>query len=103
MPNYDALEQQLCETLGLTRRPVAITFAPSPPLGVSRFSGKEPAGCSFWRLAAGGRAFYTVPGGHLNCAVGSYTHNNPPPPERARDLDLTLPFITRICYNQPSE
>jgi len=103
MPNYDALEQQLRETLGLTRRPVAITFAPSPPPGVRRFSGKEPAGCSFWRLAAGGRAFYTMPDDHFNCAIGSYTHNIALSPERAGELDQTLAFMTGIGYIQPAE
>src|SRR5438132_11652173 len=100
MPNFLALEQQLRETLGLTRRPVAITFAPAPPVGVPRFSGKEPAGCSFWRLAAGGRAFYTVPEDHFNCAIGSYTHNIALPPERAGELDQTLAFMTGIGYIQ---
>src|SRR6266446_1694739 len=94
MPNYDALEQQLRETLGLTRRPVAITFAPSPPPGVPRFSGKEPAG---------GRAFYTMPDDHFNCAIGSYTHSIALSPERAGELDQTLAFMTGIGYIQPAE
>jgi len=103
MVNYDALEQQLGETLGLTRRPVAITFAPSPPPGVPRFSGKEPAGCSFWRLAAGGRVFYTVPADHFNCAIGSYTHGIALSPDRAGELEQTLAFMTGIGYIQAEE
>jgi len=39
----------------------------TPPAGVPNFTGTEPSGCSFWRLAASGRTFYTVPGDHYNC------------------------------------
>lgn len=98
MPDYPALEQQLTKTLGLDRRPVAIAFLDTPPDGVARFTGKAPSGCSFWRLAAEGRTFYTVPSDHFNCAVGSYTHNIPLSPERARELDQTLSFLIGINY-----
>ncbi len=98
MPDYPAIEQQLTKTLGLDRRPVAIAFLDTPPEGVARFTGKEPSGCSFWRLAAEGRTFYTVPSDHFNCAVGSYTHNITLSPERARELEETLSFLTGIGY-----
>src|SRR2546428_6073119 len=98
MRDYPALEQDLRQALGLIRRPVAITFAPDPPDGVPRFSGKEPAGCAFWRLAAEGDAFYTVPGDHFNCAIGSYTHGITLSPERAKELEQTLAFMTGIGY-----
>src|SRR5260370_42252721 len=103
MLNYDACEQQLRETLGLTRRPVAITFAPSPPLGVPRFSGKEPAGCSFWRLAAGGRTFYTVPADHFNCAVGAYTHSVQPPADRVGEPEATLRLMLSLGYGRSEQ
>ena len=61
---------------------MAVTFLDTQPEGIEKFSGTEPAGCSFWRLAAAGRAFYTVPADHFNCAVGAYTHNVRLPPER---------------------
>src|SRR5690348_69000 len=75
MPDYRAIEQQIQEMLGSPRRPVAVAYLDAPPAGVQKFSGSEPSSCSFWRLAAGGRAFYTVPADHLNCPVGGYTHN----------------------------
>ena len=53
MTDYHAVERQLVDALGLQRRPVAVAFRPSPPAGVPRFSGTEPSGCSFWRLAGG--------------------------------------------------
>jgi len=66
----------------MSRRPVAVTFLDTQPEGIEKFSGTELAGCTFWRLAAAGRAFYTVPADHFNCAVGAYTHNVHLPPER---------------------
>lgn len=98
MRDYRALEQQLREALGLARRPVAVTFAADPPDGVPRFSRKEPSGCSFWRLAAEGDAFYTVPSDHFNCAIGSYTHGITLSPERAEELEQTLAFMAGIGY-----
>ena len=47
MPDYGAPEREITEALGLTRRPVAVTFAHSEPSGVSKFAGTEPSGCSF--------------------------------------------------------
>lgn len=44
-------------------------------LNVRKFPGTQPAGCSFWKLAADGGVFYTVPENRYNCAVGAYTHN----------------------------
>ena len=64
MTDHSALEQTLVSTLGLDRPPVAVAFLDAPPAGVEKFAGVEPSGCSFWRLAAAGRAFYTVPADH---------------------------------------
>ena len=33
-----------------------------------------PAGCSYWKQASEGHAFYTTPEDHENCAVGAFTH-----------------------------
>jgi uncharacterized protein (DUF169 family) len=82
---------------------VAIAVKDTPPSGVPKFTGTEPSGCSFWRLAAEGRTFYTVPSDHYNCAIGSYTHNIPLPPERAKELEDTLGFMTGIGYVRMEE
>ncbi|MGQ4806959.1 hypothetical protein NKDENANG_00297 [Candidatus Entotheonellaceae bacterium PAL068K] len=103
MMDYRNLEQRLSDALNLQRRPVAIAFRETPPARVPQFTGTEPAGCSFWRLAARGRTFYTVPRDHYNCAIGSYTHNIPLPPERAQELDETLTFMTEIGYIRMAE
>ena len=47
--------------LGLSSPPVAITFTDTPPPGIARIAQREPAGCGYWRRAAGGDVFYTTP------------------------------------------
>jgi uncharacterized protein (DUF169 family) len=103
MTDYRGLEQRLSERLALQRRPVAVAFRDAPPPGITKFAGSEPSGCSFWRLAMHGRAFYTVPADHYNCTIGSYTHNFALPPERAPELEQTLSFMTSIGYIKMEE
>jgi len=103
MNDYGVLEQQLSSELGLTRRPVAIAFAETPPAAVAKFTGSVPSGCSFWRLASEGRVFFTVPGDHYNCPIGSYTHNIPLPSDRANELGETLGFMADIGYVRMDE
>ena len=98
--NYKELEDQLAHALRLGRRPVAVTFRETAPGGVAKFAGVEPSSCSFWRLAAEGRTFYTVPADHYNCPVGAYTHNIALPEDRASELDQTLQLMTGIGYIQ---
>jgi uncharacterized protein (DUF169 family) len=103
MTNYQHLERELTTHLGVTRRPIAISFCAIPPVGVERFSGTAPSGCSFWRLAGAGRIFYTVPTDHANCAIGAYTHAIPLPPERAGELEQTLTFMAGLGYVKMAE
>jgi uncharacterized protein (DUF169 family) len=103
MADYRILEQRLAELLRLQRRPVAVAFRETPPAGVPKFTGTEPSGCSFWRVAAGGRTFYTVPSDHYNCPIGSYTHNLPLPQDRAQELGQTLAFMAGVGYIKMEE
>jgi uncharacterized protein (DUF169 family) len=103
MTDYVNIERQLSGALGLTRRPVAVAFLNAPPAGVERFAGVMPSGCSFWRLAAEGRSFYTVAADHYNCPIGSYTHNIALPPERAPELEQTLSLMASLGYVKMEE
>ena len=103
MIDYRTIEQRISQALGLTRRPVAVAFRDNAPAGVTQFSGSEPSGCSFWRLAREGRVFYTVPSDHYNCVIGSHTHSIPLPPERTKELEQTLSFMTKIGYIRREE
>ena len=89
--------------LRLGRRPVAVTFLDQEPQGIERFRGTEPSGCAFWRLAAEGRVFYTVPSDHFNCAVGSYTHNIALSPEREKETEQTLARMFGVGYILPED
>jgi uncharacterized protein (DUF169 family) len=103
MTDYAGLERTITAALHLTRRPVAIAFRDAAPPGVEKFVGTEPSGCSFWRLAAGGRTFYTVPSDHYNCSVGSYTHNIALPPDREQELSQVLSLMSDIGYIRMEE
>jgi uncharacterized protein (DUF169 family) len=83
--NYAALDRELCDLLGLSVAPIAISFLPSAPAGVAAFGGAKPApaadgrtgavpaGCVFWMHAVT-REFATDAADHGNCSVGSVTH-----------------------------
>ena len=103
MPDYQALEERFQEILDLKQRPVAVSFRAEVPMGTEKFSGSEPAGCSFWRLAAEGRTFSTVPSDHYNCPIGSYTHNIPLPEDRAKELPTVLGTMTQLGYLKMEE
>jgi uncharacterized protein (DUF169 family) len=103
MTEYAQIERRLTDVLRLSRRPVAIAFRDTPPEGILPLSGSQPSGCSFWRLAAGGQVFYTVPSDHYNCPVGSYTHNIALPSERKAELTGTLGLMADIGYIKMEE
>lgn len=103
MLNYQEMENRLAEALGPERRAIAIAYREQPPQGVERFSGVQPSGCSFWKLAAEGRTFYTVAADHYNCPIGSYTHNVPLPQEREPELMQTLGLMGEAGYLRMEE
>lgn len=100
---WQQTEQKFSVPLRLGRRPVAVTFLDQEPSGIERFQGTEPSGCAFWRLAAEGRTFYTVPSDHFNCAVGSYTHNITLSPEREKETEQTLALMFGAGYILPED
>jgi len=102
-PNWNELEQKFSAAIRPGRRPVAVAFLDAPPANVQRFEGSEPSGCSFWRLAAEGRVFYTIPENHFNCAVGAYTHNISLSPERENETQQTLKMLFDLGYVKPEE
>lgn len=101
--NFGALEQRIAAAVKLSRRAVAVSFLDAVPMGVEKFDGSEPSSCSFWRLAAAGRVFYTLPESHFNCAVGAYTHNIALSPDREKETGETLKFMFDLGYVKPEE
>jgi uncharacterized protein (DUF169 family) len=101
--NWKQLEEKIGSVVRLSRRPVAVAFLDAAPVGVEKFDGTEPSSCSFWRLAADGGVFYTVPENHFNCAVGAYTHNIALSPEREKETEQTLKMMFDLGYVKPEE
>jgi len=101
--NWSVLETRFTSAVKLERRPVAVAYLDGAPDSVEKFEGNEPSGCSFWRLAADGRTFYTVPEDHFNCAVGAYTHNITLSPEREQETGVTLKMMFDLGYVKPEE
>jgi uncharacterized protein (DUF169 family) len=101
--NGQELEREITAVTKAGRRPVAVTFLDLAPANAKKFEGTEPSGCSFWRLAAEGRTFYTVPENHFNCAVGAYTHNITLSPEREKETEQTLKMMFDLGYVKPEE
>ncbi len=53
--------------------------------------------------AASGNGFYTVPGDHLNCPIGSYTHAIDLPAGREAELEQALTLMAGIGYVRMEE
>ena len=101
--SWKALDETIARVVKQGRRAVAVSFRDSEPADVKKFEGTEPSGCSFWRLAAEGKMFYTVPENHFNCAVGAYTHNIALSPEREKETEQTLKMMFDLGYVKPEE
>jgi len=101
--DWKQLRENIAAAVRLARAPVAVSFLDAPPSAVPKFEGTEPSSCSFWRLAAAGHVFYTVPENHFNCAVGAYTHNIALSPARAQETEQTLKMMFDLGYVQPAE
>lgn len=101
--SWKELEERISAAVKLPRRAVAVGFLQAAPAGLEKFEGTEPSGCSFWRLAAAGRSFYTEPENHYNCAVGAYTHNIPLSAEREQETEQTLKMMFELGYVRPAE
>jgi len=88
----------LVQLLNLSSPPVAIAFTDEAPAGVPHVSATEPAGCGYWRRAAGGEVFYTVADDHKNCPVGAHTHNVPLSPAEQRELMGLVETMVGLRY-----
>lgn len=101
--NYREIEARIAKAAPMAKRPIAVKFLDAEPNGIEKFVGAQPSGCSFWRLAAAGKVFYTVPQDHFNCPIGSYTHGISLPEERAKELEQTLGLLAEIGYVKMEE
>jgi uncharacterized protein (DUF169 family) len=94
---------QLQELLGLAAAPVGVSFRAEPPAGLERVPAGAPSGCSYWKAAAGGAAFYTEAADHYGCPVGAHTHGVDLPPEAAEELEGLVGTMIQLEYLRPGE
>ena len=94
-----AQKTRVQEVFGPRVPPIAIGFFDQAPAGVARYDGGAvAAGCAFWQKAQTGKAFYTDPSDHCNCAVGSYIYGTPLPDHSAKELEQSIGFMVENKY-----
>ena len=101
--DWKEVERRIASVTKSERRPVAVTFLDGEPADIEKFEDSEPSSCSFWRLAANGRTFYTLPESHFNCALGAYTQNIPLSADREKEAEQTLKMMFELGYVRPEE
>jgi len=95
--------QQLRDLLQLRTAPVALAFQDAPPANLPRMAAAAPSGCTFWKRAAAGKAFYTEMSDHYNCPIGAYTHGVDLPPAQAKELQDVVETMIQLGYLRPEE
>jgi len=91
------------DRLNLNRPPVAVAFLAAPPPGLGRIERPMPAGCSYWKHASEGNAFYTTGADHENCAVGAFTHGVTLSPAKAKELEGLIGTMVQLQYLRSEE
>jgi len=94
---------QLQALLGLRWPPIAVGFQASVPANLPGVEAAGPSGCTYWRLAAEGKAFYTEAADHYNCPIGSYTHGIDLPPDKAQELEGLVGTMIGLEYIRQEE
>jgi uncharacterized protein (DUF169 family) len=95
--------RQFQNLLGLRRPPVAVTFRNAPPAGIPRVDRAGPSSCTYWKLAAEGRTFYTEAPDHYNCPIGAYTHGVEAPAEVNKELEGVVSTMLSLGYLRAEE
>jgi uncharacterized protein (DUF169 family) len=89
--------------LKLDLPPVAVGFLAAAPADLRRIARPMPAGCSYWKHASEGHAFYTTPEDHENCAVGAFTHGVTLAPDKVRELESLVGTMIQLQYLRSEE
>lgn len=95
--------RRLHELLDLRTAPIAISFRPVAPAGLPKVAAAGPSGCTYWKRAAEGEAFYTDASDHHGCPIGSYTHGVELPPEKAKELEGVVGMMVQLNYIRMEE
>ena len=94
---------QLQVLLGLQWLPIAVSFQDRAPADLPGVEAAGPSGCTYWKLAAEGKMFYTEAADHYNCPIGSYTHGIELPPAKAQELEGLVGTMIGLGYVRQEE
>jgi uncharacterized protein (DUF169 family) len=94
---------QLQALLGLRWPPIAVGFQTSAPADLPGVEAAGPSGCTYWKLAAEGKIFYTEAADHYNCPIGSFTHGIDLPPAKAQELEGLVGTMIGLEYISQEE
>jgi uncharacterized protein (DUF169 family) len=97
------MAEQFKGLLGLRTDPVTLSFRDIPLAGVPRVVAPAPSGCTYWKQAAEGRAFYTEASNHYSCPIGAHTHGIDLPPEGAEELQRGVATMIDLGYIRAEE
>ncbi|MGB7218083.1 MAG: DUF169 domain-containing protein [Vicinamibacterales bacterium] len=89
--------------MNLQRVPVAVAFLADPPAGLPHVDRALPAGCSYWKHASDGHAFYTLSADHENCPIGAFTHGVTLAPAKAQELQSLVGMMIELQYLRSDE
>jgi len=94
---------RLSELLDLRNQPVAVAFSDAPPEGLPHVEEIAPSGCTYWKYAAAGRAFYTEAADHTGCPVGAFTHGVELSEEQQQELQGLVGTMVELEYLDAEE
>jgi uncharacterized protein (DUF169 family) len=101
--NETSQGDRLQALLGLRWPPIAVAFQASAPATLQRVEAAGPSGCTYWKLAAEGKIFYTEAADHFNCPIGSFTHGIDLPPAQAQELEGLVGTMLGLEYIRQEE
>lgn len=101
--NWETQGQTLQHLLQLRTPAIGMAFLPAPPAGMDRVEKPAAAGCSYWKRAAEGDVFYTVPSDHFGCTIGSHTHGVALPEQQAREFSEVVGTMVQLDYIRGEE
>ena len=96
-------QDDLTTLLNLSSPAIAIAFVDTPPAGIERVHTSGPASCDYWRQAAEGRTFFTLPDDHKACPIGAHTHHVVTSPEEHQQLMGLIRHMVGLSYIKMDE
>src|ERR1700752_267182 len=99
----ETMQDKLQDLLKLKCHPISITFTNNPPTDIARIDERAPSGCTYWKLAADGKVFYTEASDHFGCPIGAFTHNVELPPEQSKELTGMIETMVGLSYLKMEE